>query len=734
MELCKETLGEYLDKRNQKYYSINKHSKNNLSQSNLNNYNNNNIKNTKISYFKFKNSNDAKDSKNIINNNIKNNINNLNDNLIKTPFEHFINDFEEMKKTFIYSLGILKGVECIHNKEKLIHRDLKPNNIFFTKDDKVKIGDLGLATSLFSENYNLELPSPVNTSLNNDVDGDRKKTEQSDEMGHDASFKLEIDENENSENEVSNGNYNINFNLNIKNNKSNKNKLNNNKHYLLAVNDNVVTKKQNNGMRKLSAEENYSPNNPLKRVALEIDSDDHIDINFINTPQKTQQNNKLTLDFQALNFLNYKGKNSENIERKQNNSNNQENYQESKILNVNNNNIQKNIFNNKFLIPTNFTNNKYDENKSKSNSKSKEKNSKNISNTIAEYEKIDNPKRFSRIHTSNIGTPLYASPEQISHNYYDHKVDIYSLGLIIFEIFYPFITRMEKTDLQSQLRDKRKLPEIFLEKFPKLYELIISMTHKDSDERPEIQDVILKFEKIYKEFKLKNKEKFLLESISGNNKKCFKKKSLESNNDLKEINEKPDKEYLEELDETYDNEEFSTDIISKKKIKQKNTNTKNSFRDKFYSFDTNKQDSSIRNESWIKNKNKFRNKRKRFLSENLCNLKVYEMYIKSETKTFIKNYLNNINLIYDNKNAKDNFADGKNLIEEYDKIDKNEVFNKNRTQGNHNEYQIADSQYICFNDNKKNLNKKSINIFNSDNFTTWEKMYFINKKFILILY
>ncbi len=45
-------------------------------------------------------------------------------------------------KSYLYQL--LRGVDHIH-KNKVLHRDLKPQNLLITKDDIVKIADFGLA-------------------------------------------------------------------------------------------------------------------------------------------------------------------------------------------------------------------------------------------------------------------------------------------------------------------------------------------------------------------------------------------------------------------------------------------------------------------------------------------------------------------------------------------------------------------------------------------------------------
>jgi len=58
-------------------------------------------------------------------------------------------------------LNIVKGLNFIHSHDNMIHRDIKPNNILFTLDNKIKISDFGLATNNKINNPGFMLPSPI---------------------------------------------------------------------------------------------------------------------------------------------------------------------------------------------------------------------------------------------------------------------------------------------------------------------------------------------------------------------------------------------------------------------------------------------------------------------------------------------------------------------------------------------------------------------------------------------
>ena len=64
--------------------------------------------------------------------------------------------------------------------------------------------------------------------------------------------------------------------------------------------------------------------------------------------------------------------------------------------------------------------------------------------------------------TSNVGTFLYNSPEVTNSVDYTEKVDIYSLGVIFFEMCYSFRTSMERVEKIRRLRSRQlRLPDDF---------------------------------------------------------------------------------------------------------------------------------------------------------------------------------------------------------------------------------------------------------------------------------
>ncbi|KAM3594723.1 uncharacterized protein V6R79_012831 [Siganus canaliculatus] len=92
-------------------------------------------------------------------------------------------------------------------------------------------------------------------------------------------------------------------------------------------------------------------------------------------------------------------------------------------------------------------------------------------------------------HTGQVGTKLYMSPEQLSGNSYSHKVDIYSLGLILFELLYPFRTQMERVRTLTEVRALR-FPEVFSKNNMQELNMVRSMLSWSPGERPEAAEII----------------------------------------------------------------------------------------------------------------------------------------------------------------------------------------------------------------------------------------------------
>ncbi|KAF1806974.1 kinase-like domain-containing protein [Mucor lusitanicus] len=118
-------------------------------------------------------------------------------------------------------------------------------------------------------------------------------------------------------------------------------------------------------------------------------------------------------------------------------------------------------------------------------------NSSLIDQHLKQRPKRPKPKRTR---TVGVGTRTYASPEQLAipAQAYDEKVDIYSLGIILFELFQPFTTGMERADSLDKLK-RGIFPNGFLEMYPKVSALILWMMDHKPDHRPSAHQ-LLEFE------------------------------------------------------------------------------------------------------------------------------------------------------------------------------------------------------------------------------------------------
>ncbi|XP_034050475.1 eukaryotic translation initiation factor 2-alpha kinase 1 isoform X2 [Thalassophryne amazonica] len=86
-------------------------------------------------------------------------------------------------------------------------------------------------------------------------------------------------------------------------------------------------------------------------------------------------------------------------------------------------------------------------------------------------------------HTTGVGTFVYAAPEQLNGSSYDSKSDMYSIGILAFELFQPFGTEMERVLTLGDLRE-RKIPNSFCQRWPLLAKHIIKLTNKEPSVRP----------------------------------------------------------------------------------------------------------------------------------------------------------------------------------------------------------------------------------------------------------
>lgn len=108
-------------------------------------------------------------------------------------------------------------------------------------------------------------------------------------------------------------------------------------------------------------------------------------------------------------------------------------------------------------------------------------------------------------HTAGVGTRSYASPEQMNGSIYDSSSDVYSLGMMLFELLYPMYTGMERQICFSRLRD-HCFPDDWATHvgigFPSIKDLILNMLSRTPSSRPSAESVSRHIQSILGEFTL----------------------------------------------------------------------------------------------------------------------------------------------------------------------------------------------------------------------------------------
>ncbi|KAM8960495.1 eukaryotic translation initiation factor 2-alpha kinase 1 [Pelodytes ibericus] len=92
-------------------------------------------------------------------------------------------------------------------------------------------------------------------------------------------------------------------------------------------------------------------------------------------------------------------------------------------------------------------------------------------------------------HTTGVGTCLYAAPEQLQGSHYDFKSDMYSVGVILLELFHPFGTDMERDAVLKALRSGN-FPVSFEKQWPTQSHYIRLLSSADCANRPSASQLL----------------------------------------------------------------------------------------------------------------------------------------------------------------------------------------------------------------------------------------------------
>ena len=91
--------------------------------------------------------------------------------------------------------------------------------------------------------------------------------------------------------------------------------------------------------------------------------------------------------------------------------------------------------------------------------------------------------------TSFAGTAGYAAPELLNGGSTSDKADVYSLGIVLLELFGVFATEMERIQTIGRLESGIVSHELQT-RFPQISQLLLETTSKDVERRPNVEGLL----------------------------------------------------------------------------------------------------------------------------------------------------------------------------------------------------------------------------------------------------